>query len=294
MSCEHFESLIALDMSGDLSASETRQVRAHLGECPSCRALAEDLSADLQWLQEAHREPVDRAALDQVRTSVMRQLEREQERRNRPFGGLFAAGWRWQWVAVSAALAVLLSGVVWWARPSGHSRNLVTVNAPDGAPQRYAREASGAASRPTDARSASSPAVTPSKATVPSKAAAVSEPNPANRRVDATAAGGKNKRPPTPARSLRQSPPPQAVAHLAHATPPEPRARARVSVPYRSGQQAELVTTILPPSEPQQAPSEAVMLKLPTRNPDIIVYWLMDDAGPAVKTHPADTENQGD
>jgi hypothetical protein len=33
----------------------------------------------------------------------------------------------------------------------------------------------------------------------------------------------------------------------------------------------------VPIEEPGEAPSETVMLKMTTGNPDIVVYWLMDD-----------------
>ena len=266
MSCENFEHLIALDVAGDLSARETGQVRAHLAGCEPCRMLAEELSADLQWLQSAHREPADRAALQRVRASVMRQLESEQTRRNRPFGGLIALGWRWRWVVVSAAVSVLLGRVGWWARPAGDPNITLAVDASRGKQQRLADGAPGDLARSSGSRSGAPVAIR------------------------------KSERVPEPVRSVRPQREAGPATRVARSDQAEPPTRARadgVDLPRRE-QRIEVVITILPPAESQQAPSEAVMLKMPTSNPDIIVYWLMDDANPAADTQRVDADNQGD
>lgn len=253
MSCADFESLIALNVTGDLAAREAAQVQAHLNECDSCRALAEELSSDLQWLQSAHREPADHAALHQVRVSVMRQLESEQSRWNRPFGGLTALGWRWQWVAVSA-VAILLGGVAWWTRPSEQPTTTVAADAP------------GVETQPHAANSLAELADT------------VALPAP-----------GKEKAVPEPDRTINQPPetdPSTSLARSEQATGSASGVLAQGGEQLESERQFEVVTAALP--ESQEVPSEAVMLKIPTSNPGIIVYWLMDDENQVAE------DNKGD
>jgi Putative zinc-finger len=257
MSCENFEHLIALDAAGDLAAGERAQVRAHLAGCAPCREFAAELAADLQWLREAHREPADGAALERVRASVMRRLECEQARRNRPFGGLLALGWRWRWVAVSAAVSVLLGGVAWWARPAAPPNIAVAVDTSGGNKQRPADGAPQEPARSSGARAAAPRAASRRPAVARETAPAVAAPTTAD--AAAPAAVRKNER--------------QELART---------------------NRIEVVTAILPPSESQQAPSEAVMLKMPSGNPDITVYWLMDDANPAPGANRETPENQGD
>jgi Putative zinc-finger len=266
MSCENLEHLIALDVAGDLTARETGQVQAHLAGCEPCRMLAEELSADLQWLQSAHREPADRAALRRVRASVMRQLESEQTRRNRPFGGLIALGWRWRWVVVSAAVSVLLGGVAWWVRPAGDANTTLAVDASREKQQPPANGAPGELARSADSRR------------------------------PAPVATRKSERVPEPVRSVRPQREAEPVSRLARSSrtvSPTHAQAGGVDLPQRDPQ-IEVVTATVPPLESQQAPTEAVMLKMPTSNPDIIVYWLMDDANPAADTQRVATDNQGD
>jgi hypothetical protein len=280
MSCPNYENLVALRVAGDLPSDEAVQVQAHLHECESCQTLAEDLSSDLQWLQSAHQEPADRAALHQVRVGVMRQLESEQGRRQTPLGGLTAAGWRWQWVIVSA-LAILLGGVAWWVRPA-EPPNTTAAADPSGSEKRRATaNAEADAARPADAAAADQRSVVELHQPLPAA-------GPAADTAVALKAGGEQglPGPQQPISSRPKAALDTPLAGLAGATPFPAGSAADSTEAIQAERQIEVVTARLP--ESPEAPSEAVMLKMPTHNPDIVVYWLMDDDNQAAE------DKQGD
>jgi hypothetical protein len=247
MNCAEFESLIALNVSGDVSVQEASRVQAHLNDCQPCRALAEDLSGGLKWLQAAHQEPANRAMLHEVRVRVMRQLESQQRRWDHPFGGLAVLGWGWRWVAVSAAAAVLLGGLAWWSRTHEPSRTTV------------------ATARPVD--------------TVESPPAADSASLPPAGKEPAL----ESSRPLEPRPQQGPATPP---ARPEQAAMPSAGSRAADPEPLPTAGQIELVTAPVP--ESPEGPSETVMLKMPTSNPNIVVYWVVDDENQVTE------DNKGD
>lgn len=262
MSCMEFENLVALSVSGDLDAGEAARVRAHLSDCAACRALAEDLSGDLERLQSAHREPADRVMLQQVRASVMRRLESEQNRW-RPFGGLPALAWRWQWVAVTAAVAFLIAGAAWWLRPHAEPRTEV-ADAP------AAGRARPDAPRDTGRQP---PAPTPNLPANPGDPdtglAAARDPRSAitNNRESLDVPPGAASDPVGALRTQNEpsKPPPLPAQPLA--------AESGEALP----QQLKAELFVVSAEEPDDPPVEGVRVRLPTSNPGIVVYWLMDE-----------------
>jgi hypothetical protein len=244
MSCAHFESLIALNMTGDLSVREAAQVRAHLEQCAACRTLAQDLVSDLQWLQSAHREPADRAALHQVRVHVMQQLQ--SERWNRPFGGLAVLGWRWQWVAVSAAVITMLGAAGWWVKSSrAPESNMAAVASRE-------RQQPSETDSPGELAHSAVPSLVEPAAVSPEPAL-----KPQRRRI-----ADPDRRSTTEA---------TRPGHSAHT----PAGRVDELV---AEEKIEVVTAIV--SDAQEETTETMMLKMPTSNPDVIVYWVVDDEAP--------------
>jgi hypothetical protein len=68
-------------------------------------------------------------------------------------------------------------------------------------------------------------------------------------------------------------------------------APSRTGAPSNGGQvdserKIEVVTAVLP--ESRGASAETVMLKMPTSNPDVIIYWLMDDENQVVESNEGD------
>lgn len=251
MNCKDFEELIALDVAGDLLANEAAQVQAHLRRCHSCRDFAGELSADLEWLHSTHQEVPEPAALHQVRVGVMRQIESEQNRWTPPFGGIGALGWRWQWIVAAAAVAIVVGSLAWWNTSANQRQGSVAVGSDD--PYRQRPEA---AKTPPD-RQAGPSAV---KADPPI-------------RTESAGAAIPPARTQRDAREDRVSTP--QLASLAPRDAPNVRAPQPRFETLGDTTNLEIVTARL--EEPQQAPEEAVMLKIPTSNPNIVVYWLMDE-----------------
>jgi hypothetical protein len=277
MSCAGFETLIALSVSGDLSAGEAARVETHLSECAPCRALAADLSADLQWFQNAHREPADHNTLHQVRTRVMRQLETRQSRWNRPFGGFTPLDWRWQWITVTAAVAVVLAGIVWQGRPSAELPTEITANAP-GSGSRPAADLPRNPAPHSNANAPAAPRGASDRVPKPSVAAAA---RPAEKRAPAAS---RHSEPVTP--EPVQSPRPESgltdnlTAGLTDG-PPLDESSAGVPVAASGEHGKERAPTVefvlVAGEEADAAPVESVRVRMPTSNPGIVVYWLMDE-----------------
>jgi hypothetical protein len=262
MTCNDFQEWIALDVAGDLPASEATRVGEHLKACASCRGFAEELSAGLEWLRSAHQQPPDPAALHQVRVGVMRQIEAEQSRWNRPFGGLSAIGWRW--VAVTAAF-VVLAGVLWWSQPSEQQQSVAALERQ----HKTERQPPNPVARPTPPASEEMPRSHP----------------------PAEAPQARNQvTPPVKAAEVDAQPEARREQRLAQTIDARETSAAAPSGPGRleTDPDIELVTAVL--EEPAQDPKEAVMLKIPTSNPDIILYWLMDSEQQSEE----DEESKGD
>jgi hypothetical protein len=269
MTCAGFETLIALSVSGDLSAGEAARVEAHLNECMSCRALAEELTADLQWLQNAHRQPADGNTLHQVRARVMRQLEIKQSRWNRPFGGLTAFDWRWQWIAVTAAVAAVLAGIVWQGPPSAEPRSEIAADALERG-SRAAADLARNLARQTDAPAATSG---PSDG-VPEASVSAAAPPDEKRAREESSHGAPARPEPRPSPQTESA----LAAGLAVKEPSADTFEAESG--ERSEERARQPTAefvLVPGEEPDAAPVESVRVRMPTSNPGIVVYWLMDE-----------------
>jgi len=105
MNCGEWEERIALYAGGDLPPSEAQAVEQHVAECAGCQMSLSGLRGSMEWLREAHGEPVDAAHFTAVRARVLAELDRAA-----------SPWWRQVWVyALVAAAMVLLIAV--WLRP---------------------------------------------------------------------------------------------------------------------------------------------------------------------------------
>lgn len=106
MSCRKFERWAALSLEAGLSLGKARKLAAHREKCAECRALAEGLEETRAAL--AGLEAVPEAALDEVRSRVLREARRAAPRQ--------ARGGAWRWALAAAAAAVLAA--LFWPAPA--------------------------------------------------------------------------------------------------------------------------------------------------------------------------------
>ncbi len=82
MSCETFESMIALDAGGDLPAADAERLARHLAACVDCRHFAGKMRESRRAIALLADVPVDPEILTSVRAGVLRQVERTDGKRS--------------------------------------------------------------------------------------------------------------------------------------------------------------------------------------------------------------------
>jgi anti-sigma factor RsiW len=105
MNCSDWEERIALYAGGDLPPAEAAAVERHVAECAGCQMLLGGLRASLEFVREAHGEPLEAAHFAAVRARVLAEIERGR-------GPRWGLAWGF---ALAVAAAVLLVAV--WTRP---------------------------------------------------------------------------------------------------------------------------------------------------------------------------------
>ena len=101
--CDRALELISLDLDGDLAPQECQELEAHLSSCPSCAALAQELSAlheALPGLEEEVPEGFHQAVMERVRREKVQPL---------PVRKTSGLAWR-RWISLAAVFAVVLIG----------------------------------------------------------------------------------------------------------------------------------------------------------------------------------------
>jgi len=67
MNCGRFESMIALDVEGDLPVRQAMRLAQHLENCADCRQFAEEMRASQAWWKSIRREAPPASVLAEVR-----------------------------------------------------------------------------------------------------------------------------------------------------------------------------------------------------------------------------------
>jgi hypothetical protein len=80
MRCAHAEKLIPLFAGGDLPAREAGALQRHLESCADCRRRAAEFEESRDWLRGFAAPQFDDAALDRLRDSVLRDIDRIENR----------------------------------------------------------------------------------------------------------------------------------------------------------------------------------------------------------------------
>ena len=104
MNCGRFESMIALDVEGDLPARQTAGLAEHLEICGSCRRFAEEMRESQAWWKSVKQEAPP--------ASVLREVRWQKPGRTIPW-----PFWRWAPLAATAGLFLATLGNVVFRRP---------------------------------------------------------------------------------------------------------------------------------------------------------------------------------
>lgn len=128
MNCKALESLIALYIEGDLSASDRGRVETHLQDCATCSQLAEDLRESQSVFKTLRTGAVKASDLAGVRERVLNEVGDLE-----PAPGwvvmmhrLFFSGLRRRNAIAGVVLTALITGGVWYSqRPFAHDGKTV-------------------------------------------------------------------------------------------------------------------------------------------------------------------------
>ncbi len=82
MSCERYQEMIALEVGGDLPASDTERLEQHLLSCDACRRFAAEMRDSQRAVSLLAGAPVDPEVLASIRAGVLREVERSGRHRS--------------------------------------------------------------------------------------------------------------------------------------------------------------------------------------------------------------------
>jgi hypothetical protein len=134
MNCQEWEERVALHAAGDAGTEEGAEIERHIAGCAECQVVWSELKQSLEWLREAHQEPIAPAHYAAVRARVIAQLEMER-----------TPWWRQIWVYGLGIAAVAVAMVV-AMRPHSQAPPSAAMKPP--AVERVADAGQGAGSRP--------------------------------------------------------------------------------------------------------------------------------------------------
>ena len=117
MNCQEWEERIALYAAGDQAPGDAAETRRHIAACAACQVFSSELKQNLEWLREAHQEPVAPAHYAAVRARVMAQLESGR-----------APWWKQVWM-YGLGIAAMAAMVLVMVRPHAGPRRFETTQA---------------------------------------------------------------------------------------------------------------------------------------------------------------------
>jgi anti-sigma factor RsiW len=241
MKCPKAQNLIALDVEGDLAEKQTPALRDHLAACPACAEFAQEMR-ESQWALKSLGESVpENAVLLRARQTALERIRFEQSTPG-------PARWTWiarpQWVHATAGLAVLVCLATGWLALREPRNSAVVAESPAAQTERAVardKELPGRAAPVVAAHDAST-----ATAEIPSARKTV-ETNNAAKRAE-------------PAMAYLSKEPVERVDEAPFA--------ARIEVVSVSAGTASA-----------EGGSETVLLNIASSDPNVLLYWVMDDQG---------------
>ena len=257
MNCHDLEQWIALDVGGDLPEGDRPALQAHVQGCPRCRLFADGMIDSRQSLHALHRQPLDVAQLQAVRASVVERLEAEAGTRRGRFVWWLGLRPNWARFAVLAVGLVVAVGLAWWSagpRPPGGPLASPAGGNQSGLAAVPDSPATQPAPEPDDAGAPPSNDIQVQAAVAVVAEVSVLQPKPGV--VEATDPMPATQRQP-------QTEPVQQETEEPATSPERPR--------------YELVS--VPVSDPEGGESEQYLLRVASDNPNIEIYWMLDENG---------------
>ena len=239
MKCPKAQNLIALDVEGDLAEKQAPALRHHLAACPACAEFAQEMRESQWMLKSLGESGPENAVLLRARQTALEQIRFEQDNPASPWSAWIA---RPRWVHATAGLAVLACLAAGWLALREPRSSAVVAQSPAAQTQRTAardKELPGRAAPVAHDSSTTTPEA-------PSMPEAVKTNNPAERAEPAMA-------------SLFEEP----VERVDEARP-APRIE---------------VVSVNADAASAEGGSETVLLNIASSDPNVLLYWVMDDLG---------------
>ena len=254
MNCADAEKLIALDVEGDLTEARGAALRNHLAACASCEQFAQEMRESQQLLKSLRHEMPPESLLSGARQAALEQLRRQ------PRDG----GWGWalhprlRWVYAAGGLAVVAWATMGWLAP--HESET--------------------------ARSAAAGAASARNQQTVAKVVAIPEPVSRMRaRDEATASTNDSSRLAPAVRSEQQARQTMSDRDLSASqgsasgedgspidAPQDSASNVRVAP------RVEIVSTSFSKNSPD-LDSDTTVLKIASKDPNVLLYWVMDGQG---------------
>jgi len=120
MKCEHYQRWISDDLDGALAVKDRRKLESHLSSCAACWTYRQELALIQAEGGALEAGPVAADYFEEFSAAIETKLRQEKEVAGRV--GPVAPRWKWAWVSVPLALA-LIFGIVFFRSGGDGVRN---------------------------------------------------------------------------------------------------------------------------------------------------------------------------
>ena len=241
MKCLKAQNLIALAVEGDLAEKQAPALRHHLGACPACAEFAQEMRESQWMLKSLGESGPESTVLLRARQTALEQIRFEQDNPASQWSAWIA---RPRWVHATAGLAVLACLATGWLALREPQGSGVVAESTAAQTQRAASREKELPVQVERVEAAHDSSAT--TAEIPSAPGAAETNNPAKRAE------------PVRASLSRES------AERPDEAPPAPRIE---------------VVSINSDTASAEGGSETVLLNIASSDPNVLLYWVMDDLG---------------